>query len=96
MTPRKSQPLAGLSSESAIVSHAETVIIGAGPYGLSLATHLAAKNISHRIFGQPMQFWSQIAHAGDGRYLKSFCFGTDIATPARGSSFADYSRIARA
>ena len=74
------------------MSHAETVIIGAGPYGLSLAAHLAAKNISHRIFGQPMQFWSQIAHAGDGRYLKSFCFGTDIATPARGSSFADYSR----
>jgi thioredoxin reductase len=74
------------------VSHAETVIIGAGPYGLSLAAHLAAKNISHRIFGRPMQFWSQIANAGDERYLKSFCFGTDIATPERGSSFADYSR----
>ena len=39
-----------------------------------------------------MQFWSQIANAGDERYLKSFCFGTDIATPERGSSFADYSR----
>jgi len=74
------------------VSQPDTVIIGAGPYGLSLAAHLAAKNVSHRIFGRPMHFWSQIAAAGGERYLKSFCFGTDISTPARGFSFADYSR----
>ncbi len=74
------------------MSRADTVIIGAGPYGLSLAVHLAAKNINHRIFGQPMQFWSKIAAAGSERYLKSFCFGTDISTPWRGFSFAEYSR----
>jgi cation diffusion facilitator CzcD-associated flavoprotein CzcO len=74
------------------VSYAETVIVGAGPYGLSLAAHLAAGNVRHRIFGRPMQFWSQIAAAGGERYLKSFCFGTDIATPERGFSFVDYSR----
>ncbi len=74
------------------MSKAETIIIGAGPYGLSLAAHLAARNIPHRIFGRPMQFWSQIAAAGGERYLKSFCFGTDIATPIPGYSFADYSR----
>ena len=74
------------------MSHADTVIIGAGPYGLSLAVHLAAKNIDHRIFGRPMLFWSKIAAAGGERYLKSFCFGTDISTPWRGFSFADYSR----
>jgi FAD-dependent urate hydroxylase len=74
------------------VSHGDTVIIGAGPYGLSLAAHLAAQNISHRIFGRPMQFWSRLAAAGGERYLKSFCFGTNIATPSQGFSFADYSR----
>jgi cation diffusion facilitator CzcD-associated flavoprotein CzcO len=65
-------------------------IVGAGPYGLSLAAHLAARNIKHRIFGPPMQFWSQIAAAGGERYLKSYCFGTNISTPAPGYSFADY------
>jgi FAD-dependent urate hydroxylase len=66
-------------------------IIGAGPYGLSIAAHLAAGNVEHRVFGRPMQFWSQITDAGGERYLKSFCFGTNISSPAPGSSFADYS-----
>jgi thioredoxin reductase len=66
-------------------------IIGAGPYGLSLAAHLAARKVEHRIFGHPMLFWSRIAGAGGERYLKSFCFGTNISSPAAGSTFADYS-----
>ncbi len=65
-------------------------IIGAGPYGLSLAAHLAARDVPHRIFGYPMQFWSGMAEAGGDRYLKSFCFGTNMSTPKRGFSFADY------
>jgi len=38
-----------------------------------------------------MRFWSDIAAAGGERYLKSYCFGTNISTPTRGYSFADYS-----
>jgi FAD-dependent urate hydroxylase len=73
------------------VSRGAVAIIGAGPYGLSLAAHLAARNVEHRIFGRPMQFWSDIANAGGERYLKSYCFGTNIATPTPSYSFADYS-----
>jgi cation diffusion facilitator CzcD-associated flavoprotein CzcO len=73
------------------VSIGAIAIIGAGPYGLSLAAHLAARNIEHRIFGHPMRFWSQIAEAGGERYLKSFCFGTNISIPTPGFSFADFS-----
>ena len=65
-------------------------IIGAGPYGLSIACHLAARKVKHRIFGQPMLFWSRIAAAGRDRYLKSYCFGTNISTPEPGFSFVDY------
>jgi len=39
-----------------------------------------------------MLFWSQIAKAGGERYLKSYCFGTNLSTPIPGYSFADYSR----
>ena len=74
------------------MSRTAVAIIGAGPYGLSLAAHLAARNIEHRIFGRPMLFWSQIAEAGGERYLKSYCFGTNISTPTPGFSFADYSK----
>jgi FAD-dependent urate hydroxylase len=66
-------------------------IIGPGPYGLSIAAHLAARNVEHRIFGRPMLCWSQITDAGGERYLKSFCFGTNISSPVPGSSFTDYS-----
>jgi FAD-dependent urate hydroxylase len=74
------------------LSRGTVAIIGAGPYGLSLAAHFSALNIKHRIFGRPMQFWSQIADAADRRYLKSYCFGTNISAPTPGSSFADYNQ----
>jgi FAD-dependent urate hydroxylase len=74
------------------VSRVAVAIIGAGPYGLSLSAHLAARNVRHRIFGRPMQFWSEIADAGGERFLKSYCFGTNISTPSPGYSFADYSK----
>ena len=65
-------------------------IIGAGPYGLSIAAHLAARGIENRIFGQPMSFWTNVAAAGSRRYLKSYCFGTNLSAPRTGYSFADY------
>ena len=74
------------------MNRAAVAIIGAGPYGLSLSAHLAARKVKHRIFGRPMQFWDDIANAGGERYLKSYCFGTNISAPSRGYSFADYSR----
>jgi cation diffusion facilitator CzcD-associated flavoprotein CzcO len=74
------------------VSRIAVAIIGAGPYGLSLAAHLSARNIEHRIFGRPMQFWSQVADAGGDRFLRTYCFGTNISTPDPGFTFADYSR----
>ena len=54
------------------MSRVAVAIIGAGPYGLSLAAHLSARKIENRIFGHPMRFWSDIAEAGAERYLKSY------------------------
>ena len=72
------------------MSLSPVAIIGAGPYGLSLASHLAHRGVSHRVFGRPMAFWAHVAAAGGERYLKSFCFGTSISTPVPGYTFADY------
>ena len=46
----------------------ELAIVGAGPYGLSLAAHLNAKGADFRIFGPPMHTW--LNHMPKGIRLK--------------------------
>ena len=57
----------------------DTVIIGAGPYGLSIAAHLRLRGIPFRIFGRPMDSWLQ--HMPKGMMLKSDGFASDIYDP---------------
>ena len=42
----------------------EVAIVGAGPYGLSLAAHLRAAGVSVRQFGLPMQLWKDFMPEG--------------------------------
>jgi glycine/D-amino acid oxidase-like deaminating enzyme len=44
-------------------------VIGAGPYGLSVAAHLKHAGISTRVFGDPMSFWRE--HMPKGMLLRS-------------------------
>ena len=39
-------------------------IIGAGPYGLSIAAHLRALGVRFRIFGKAMESWSALMPKG--------------------------------
>jgi len=57
----------------------DIAIIGAGPYGLSLAAHLGRTHRSFRIFGEPMRFWS--AHMPRGMRLKSEGFASNLSDP---------------
>jgi thioredoxin reductase len=54
-------------------------IIGAGPYGLSMAAHLRHRGISFRIFGRPMDSW--LRHMPKGMLLKSDGFASNIYDP---------------
>jgi thioredoxin reductase len=67
----------------------DVAIIGAGPYGVSLAAHLGAKGIDVRIFGQPMSFWLAMP---DTIHLKSFAFATNVFVPRKGFTFPEYCR----
>lgn len=42
------------------VNQDTTVVIGAGPYGLSAAAQLKASGVSVLIFGKPMEFWTSL------------------------------------
>src|ERR1700730_9439274 len=67
----------------------DVVIIGAGPYGLSLAAHLRARGVKYRIFGEAMRFWRDMPV---GVNLKSLAFATNIYVPKYGCSFTDWCR----
>ena len=56
-----------------------TVIVGAGPYGLSIGAHLRHYGIPFRIFGRPMDSWR--AHMPKGMLLKSDGFASTISDP---------------
>ena len=65
------------TSQSANVT--DVAIIGAGPYGLSIAAHLAARGIPFRIFGDPMSAWAH--QMPKGMLLKSDGFASSLADP---------------
>ncbi|WP_210435342.1 NAD(P)-binding domain-containing protein [Saccharopolyspora sp. ASAGF58] len=57
----------------------DVAIVGAGPYGLSLAAHLRRAGLSYRQFGLPMNLWR--AHMPRGMYLKSQGFASNLSDP---------------
>jgi cation diffusion facilitator CzcD-associated flavoprotein CzcO len=57
----------------------EIAIIGAGPYGLSIAAHFRRRGIPFRIFGRPMHIWRE--HMPKGMMLKSDGFASNIYDP---------------
>jgi thioredoxin reductase len=57
----------------------DVAIIGAGPYGLSIAAHLKARAVDFRIFGNPMHFW--LTHMPKGMRLKSEGFASSLYDP---------------
>ena len=54
-------------------------IVGAGPYGLSIAAHLQAQDITCGIFGPPMEVWR--LHMPKGMLLKSDGFASNLSDP---------------
>lgn len=54
----------------------DVVIIGAGPYGLSIAANLRLRQVPLRIFGRPMEMWTD--QMPKGMVLKSDGFATNF------------------
>jgi thioredoxin reductase len=65
----------------------DVAIIGAGPYGLSLAAHLSASKLSYRIFGTPMSSWRNMLNR---TWLKSEGFASSLYDPNSSFTLARY------
>ncbi|MYW63775.1 NAD(P)-binding domain-containing protein [Streptomyces sp. SID8379] len=59
----------------------DLVIVGAGPYGLSIAAHAAARGLDTRVFGRPMDSWRN--HMPRGMFLKSEPWASNLSAPGR-------------
>ena len=57
----------------------DVAIIGAGPYGLSIAAHLRQLGVNYRIFGSPMSTW--LTQMPRGMHLKSEGFASSLSDP---------------
>lgn len=74
----------------AMQSECDMAVIGAGPYGLSVAAHLKAQGVSLRIFGRPMDTWlTQMPH---GMRLKSDGFASSLSDPGSTFTLEEYCR----
>jgi FAD-dependent urate hydroxylase len=71
----------------------EVVVIGAGPYGLSVAAHLQEAGVDPYVMGQPMAFWKRSMPCG--MLLRSKSEASNIAAPQPDLSIAAYERATR-
>ena len=65
-------------------------IIGAGPYGLSVASALGADQAEVVLLGEPMKTWRTAMP--EGMSLKSDGFASNLFSPANGGTLADFCR----
>jgi cation diffusion facilitator CzcD-associated flavoprotein CzcO len=70
----------------------DVAIVGAGPYGLAAAAHLARTDgLDVRIFGRPMSFWDE--QMPRGMLLRSPYVATTIGSPDDAHSLDAYQRM---
>ncbi len=69
----------------------DAVVIGSGPYGLSVTAHLRAAGVETRIFGSAMDFWRN--NMPRGMFLRSHRDASHIADPEGSLSLDGFERF---
>ena len=72
-------------------STVDVAIVGAGPYGLSVAAHLRGAGPSFRQFGLPMKLWRE--NMPRGMFLKSQGFASNLSDPDGTHTLEAFCRI---
>lgn len=70
------------------MSVVQVAIVGAGPYGLSIAAYLRRAGVSYRLLGQPMHSWAQCMPKG--MMLRSEPFASSLWDPQRRYTFGRF------
>ena len=73
-----------------MTSETDVVVVGAGPYGLSIAAHLRGRGVRFRHFGKPMELWRTAMPAG--MFLKSQGFASNLSDPEATHTLGNFCR----
>ncbi|MFF2775722.1 FAD-dependent oxidoreductase [Streptomyces sp. NPDC058052] len=68
----------------------DLVVVGAGPYGLSVAAHAAAHGLDPVTFGRPMESWHAMP---SGMFLKSEPWASHLSDPAGAYGLDAYAAV---
>ncbi|HSX09009.1 MAG TPA: NAD(P)-binding domain-containing protein [Candidatus Saccharimonadales bacterium] len=68
----------------------DTVVVGAGPYGLSIAAHLQEKGQNIAVFGKPLYLWKN--HMPKGMLLRSIWWASFLSDPQRKFDLVQYGK----
>jgi FAD-dependent urate hydroxylase len=71
----------------------DTTIVGAGPYGLSIAAHLRASGLPFELLGTPLESWRRFMP--QGMLLKSERFASNLWDPKRRYTLRRYCEAQR-
>ncbi len=63
----------------------DTIVIGAGPYGLAATAHLRQQGLNVKILGKPFGLWRD--HMPKGMFLRSHWWASTISEPERRYTF---------
>lgn len=75
-------------SSGSASAHCDVAVIGAGPYGLSVGSHLKSKGIAACVFGEPMEFWAN--KMPEGMLLRSPRVASNLSDPDRAFTLEAY------
>jgi cation diffusion facilitator CzcD-associated flavoprotein CzcO len=76
------------AQESILVKQYDVVVLGAGPYGLSVSAHLLGHGLNVATFGKPLHFWRN--YMPDGMRLRSYWWATTLSDPQHKYTFTQY------
>lgn len=68
----------------------DAVVVGAGPYGLSVAAHLRGRGLRTAVFGKPVELWRE--HMPKGMLLRSWWWAANLSDPERRYTFEEFFR----
>ncbi|MGW6458403.1 NAD(P)-binding domain-containing protein [Streptomyces sp. NPDC055078] len=66
----------------------DVAVIGAGPYGLSIAAHAASAGMNPKVYGRTMASWRD--HMPEGMFLKSEPWSSNLSDPAGDHTLGRY------
>jgi cation diffusion facilitator CzcD-associated flavoprotein CzcO len=87
-TARDSHRLAAVYQYEMERNQIPVCVLGAGPYGLSVAAHLQGRRTAARTFGDPLSAWRK--NAPRQMFLKSVASASSLSAPTRGYTLNDF------